>query len=80
MLGQIVSLPESPPLVEKTDAVSYRLAWAEMKLILCKVLWSFDLELADGNKDDWSMEQKVFLLHERTPLYVKLTPRAGLGK
>ena len=50
-----------------------RLAWAEMKLILCKVLWNFDMELAGGNKDDWSMEQKVYLLYERTPVYVKLT-------
>lgn len=46
-----------------------------MNLILCKVLWHFDLELAEGNKEDWSMEQRVFLLHERTPVFVKLTPR-----
>ncbi len=52
-----------------------RLAWAEMNLILCKVLWNFDMELAEGNKKDWSMEQKLYLLHERTPLYVKLTSR-----
>ncbi|KAL8886285.1 MAG: hypothetical protein Q9215_005980 [Flavoplaca cf. flavocitrina] len=51
------------------------LAWAEMNLILCKVLWHFDLKLAEGNKEDWSMEQRVFLLHERTPVFVKLTPR-----
>lgn len=46
-----------------------------MKLILCKMVWNFDMELAEGNKDDWSMEQKLWLLHERTPLYVKLMPR-----
>jgi len=52
------------------------LAWAEMNLILCKVMWSFDLELGEGNKEDWS-DQKIWLLHERLPLYVKITPRAA---
>ena len=52
-----------------------RLAWAEMNLILCKVLWNFDMELAEENKSDWSMEHKIWLLYERNPLYVKLSPR-----
>ncbi|KAI4177418.1 MAG: hypothetical protein LQ343_000399 [Gyalolechia ehrenbergii] len=64
-----------PFMVGPRNCIGKPLAWAEMKLILCKVLWNFDMELAEGNKDDWSMEQKVYLLHERTPLYVKLRPR-----
>lgn len=58
-----------------TNCILNSLAWAEMNLILCKVLWHFDLELAEGNKEDWSMEQKVWVLHERTSLFVKITPR-----
>lgn len=46
-----------------------------MNLILCKVMWSFDLALGEGNKEDWS-DQKIWLLHERLPLYVTITPRA----
>ena len=52
------------------------LAWAEMNLILTKVIWSFDLELGEGNKDDWS-DQRVWLLHEKAPLYVKISPRGS---
>ena len=55
--------------------VLYSLAWAEMNLILAKVIWSFDLELGEETKEDWS-DQKIWLLHERCPLYVKISPRA----
>ncbi|KAL8736437.1 MAG: hypothetical protein Q9166_000229 [cf. Caloplaca sp. 2 TL-2023] len=65
-----------PFMVGPRNCLGKPLAWAEMNLILCKVMWNFDMELAEGNKEDWSMEQKVFLLHERTPLYVKLAPRS----
>ncbi|KAL8946312.1 MAG: hypothetical protein Q9222_007268 [Ikaeria aurantiellina] len=51
------------------------LAWAEMKMILCKVIWSFDMKLAEGNTKDWSMDPKVYTLHERTPLYIQLSRR-----
>lgn len=52
------------------------LAWAEMNLILSKVIWSFDLELGEGNKDDWS-DQRIWLLHAKTSLYVKISPRGS---
>ncbi|KAL8777566.1 MAG: hypothetical protein Q9213_007802 [Squamulea squamosa] len=66
---------QEPFMVGPRNCLGKPLAWAEMNLILCKVLWNFDMELAEGNKEDWSMEQKVFLLHERTPLFVKLRAR-----
>lgn len=53
---------------------AYSLAWAEMKLILAKVVWSFDLELSKNNAEDWS-DQKVFLLNEKIPMYVRLKAR-----
>ncbi|KAI4104269.1 MAG: hypothetical protein LQ339_003888 [Xanthoria mediterranea] len=66
---------QEPFMVGPRNCLGKSLAWAEMNLILCKVLWHFDLELADGNKEDWSMEQKVWVLHERTSLFVKVMPR-----
>ncbi|KAL8670590.1 MAG: hypothetical protein Q9168_004883 [Polycauliona sp. 1 TL-2023] len=67
---------QEPFMVGPRNCLGKPLAWAEMNLILCKVLWHFDLELAEGrNKEDWSMDQRVFLLHEKTPLFVKLRPR-----
>lgn len=52
----------------------YSLAWAEMKLILCKIFWNFDLALAENNPANWT-DQKVFLTYERIPLHVVLSPR-----
>lgn len=51
------------------------LAYIEMRLILARVLWNFDVKLADESKD-WLRRQKIFLLWEKSPLYVYLTPRA----
>ncbi|KAL9599801.1 MAG: hypothetical protein Q9219_003587 [cf. Caloplaca sp. 3 TL-2023] len=65
-----------PFLVGPRNCIGKPLAWAEMKLILCKVLWSFDMELTEDTKEDWSMEQKIWLMHERMPLNVRLTPRS----
>ena len=47
-----------------------------MNLILTKVIWEFDMEIGEGTKEDWS-DQRVWILHEKTPLYVKISPRAG---
>ena len=49
-----------------------RMAWAEMKLVLCKVIWTFDLELT-ANNGDWA-DQRIYLLHEKGALNVRLTP------
>lgn len=62
-------------MVPKADCLNDRLAWVEMKMVLAKVLWSFDLELSEKMKGgDWS-DQKVYLLNEKTPMYVKMMPR-----
>jgi len=47
------------------------MAYAEMRLILAKILFSFDLKLAN-DEGDW-MDQKVFTLWEKSPLMVELT-------
>jgi cytochrome P450 len=49
------------------------LAYAEMRLILAKVLWHFDMELVDKEKD-WMKDQKVFTLWDKPSLMVKLVP------
>ena len=47
------------------------LAYAEMRLILAKVLWHFDLELAEPGRD-WLGEQRVFALWDKGSLGVRL--------
>jgi hypothetical protein len=51
----------------------YSLAYAEMRLVVAKVLFSFDLELVDKTQD-WFSGQKVFSVWEKPSLMVKVTP------
>jgi hypothetical protein len=46
------------------------MAYHEMRLILAKVLWSFDLELYEQS-GDW-LNQEVFLVWNKVPLIVKV--------
>ena len=49
------------------------LAYVEMRIILAKLLWQFDVALA-GPDQDWIGSQKCFPLWQKIPLMVKLTP------
>jgi cytochrome P450 len=52
------------------NCIGRNLAYAEMRLIMAKFLYNFDLEL-DATTGDWA-DQKVFVLWEKHPLLVKL--------
>lgn len=71
-----VKAASEPFLVGPRNCLGKSLAWAEMNLILAKVVWKFDLELSEKTKEDWS-DQKIWLMHEGAPLYVKISPRAA---
>lgn len=47
---------------------------AEARLILTKMLWSFDMRLADVDDVNW-LKQKAYLVFEPKPLHVKLVER-----
>lgn len=49
---------------------------AEMRLILAKILYNFDLSLSSKMKDggDWIAGQNTWSLWDKTPLLVDLTP------
>ena len=49
------------------------LAYMEMRIILAKLLWQFEVALANPDQD-WIDSQKCFQLWEKIPLMVKLTP------
>jgi cytochrome P450 len=53
------------------NCIGRNLAYAESRLILSKVLYNFDLELAQG-QDNW-LKQKIYLVWEKGPLYIKLS-------
>lgn len=48
------------------------LAYAEMRLILARLLWKFDLELMPESRN-WS-DQKIYTLWEKGAINVKLSP------
>lgn len=54
-----------------TDIFS-SLAYAELKLILARILYNFDMELVDPD-EDW-MDQKAFFIWTKPPLNIYLTP------
>lgn len=50
------------------------LAYAELRLVLCKLLWHFDLRLAEASDNPrWVQDQKTALIWEKLPLWVELT-------
>ncbi|UPX09963.1 uncharacterized protein EKO05_0000639 [Ascochyta rabiei] len=54
------------------NCLGKNLAYAEMRLILAKLLYTFDLELVQPERE-WMEEQRVFALWEKPPLAVRLT-------
>ncbi|KLU89742.1 hypothetical protein MAPG_08711 [Magnaporthiopsis poae ATCC 64411] len=56
------------------SCIGQSLAWVEMRLILARLLWNFDLALAPG-QTRWIKDQKAFQVWEKTPLKVRVTER-----
>jgi hypothetical protein len=54
-----------------TDERVISMAYHEMRLILTKVLYNFDLELLPESAN-WIADQKVYSLWQKTPLMVKV--------
>ncbi|KAG8156760.1 hypothetical protein KVR01_013365 [Diaporthe batatas] len=56
------------------DCLGRNLAYAEMRLILARLIWNFDVRLAEETWG-WDERSKVFLLWEKGPVKVYLKPR-----
>ncbi|KAF9733474.1 hypothetical protein PMIN06_012219 [Paraphaeosphaeria minitans] len=54
------------------NCIGKNLAYAEMRVILAKIVWHFDLELEPG-MDDWLERHKLFMLWEKPALMVKMS-------
>lgn len=50
------------------------LAYAEMRVLLARIIWNFDLEVAQDSKM-WLEEMKVWSLYKKGPLNVYFKPR-----
>jgi hypothetical protein len=60
--------------VEKKLTMAGSLAYAEMRLILARILYNFDMRLADKSKE-WMKNQQTFSLRDKPKLWVHLIPR-----
>lgn len=61
-----------PFLLGRHSCIGQSLAYAEMRLILARLIYAFDFQLADP-KDVWEWStQKTFILWEKEPLKVFL--------
>lgn len=59
--------------VLKTDTFC-SLAYAEMRLIIARLVWNFDLEL-DPQSKGWMGRNKLYLLWDKPDLFLFLRPR-----
>ena len=55
------------------NCLGINLAYAEMRVILARLLWNFDIELCEES-NNWVEGIKVFMIYQRPPLMVKLKP------
>ncbi|KAI1077187.1 cytochrome P450 [Whalleya microplaca] len=53
------------------NCIGRNLAYVEMKIVMATILWHFDME--NATEGDW-LDQKVYLVWEKSPLWVKLHP------
>ncbi|TKA72129.1 hypothetical protein B0A55_06358 [Friedmanniomyces simplex] len=60
-----------PFMVGPRGCLGKGLAHAEMRLLLAKMLWHFDFELADA-KEDWYAGLRAFMVWERNDLRIRL--------
>jgi cytochrome P450 len=62
-----------PFSVGPRNCIGQNLAWAEIRAILARLVWHFDIEMMDISRD-WE-KQKVFILWSKPSLMVKLKAR-----
>ncbi|OBR06538.1 Cytochrome P450 monooxygenase [Colletotrichum higginsianum IMI 349063] len=56
------------------NCLGMNLAYAEMRLILARIIWNFDLELAPESRA-WAVGQKVFFFWDKPPLWISFKSR-----
>ncbi|KAI1403738.1 putative cytochrome P450 [Hypoxylon fuscum] len=55
------------------NCIGRNLAYAEMRLILARIVYDFDIKLSDDSQR-WIERQRTFALWDRIPLYVYMSP------
>lgn len=66
-----------PFSVGPRNCIGRNLAFSEMRQILARVLWNFDLELVDGVNIHWE-KQKIYTVWDKGPLSVRVKIREDI--
>lgn len=53
---------------------AHSLAYAEMRLIMARLIWNYDIELLDESIG-WDKRCEVYIVYNKGPLYIRLKPR-----
>ena len=56
------------------NCIGMNLAYIEMRLILARLVWNFELQLAADSRD-WVKDQSIYFFWDKPPLNVYLKPR-----
>ena len=62
-----------PFSVGPRNCVGRNLAMAEMRVLVARLVWGFNMELCEESKQ-WVQGQNVFLVYDKPPLMMKLEP------
>ncbi|KAL3250623.1 hypothetical protein ABHI18_011096 [Aspergillus niger] len=57
------------------NCIGGKFFFAEARVTLAKLLWNFDLELAEPQAENWLEERAAYIVYEPKPLLVKLFER-----
>ncbi|KAI5866411.1 putative cytochrome P450 [Durotheca rogersii] len=68
-----------PFSVGPRSCMGQHLAWAEMRLVLAKLLWTFDFSAAEGTQLRWE-DLRTFLLVEKRPIEVRIELRNNIPR
>ncbi|KAL7937577.1 cytochrome P450 [Trichoderma chlorosporum] len=64
----------TPFSVGARGCIGKNLALAQMRLIMARLIWNYDIELTEESID-WDRRCKAYIVFEKPPLYVRLKPR-----
>jgi cytochrome P450 len=66
-----------PFSVGPRNCIGQNLAFAEMRLILARLVWNFDMEHTEESRGWMMKDQKIWFTFEKRPMMVHLKPVAG---
>jgi cytochrome P450 len=58
------------------QCLGQNIAWMEMRLYLAKMMWLYNLELVDKERD-WVKDCKTYFMWMKAPLMIKVERREG---